>query len=142
MKLYNIFKDIILEEISKEQSLLNEGNIEDINKAMDNTVYVWFKYQDKNGLTTDRYGAIDKLGTSKSGNLIFRFWQTAGKTAKNKKNNKVEGSKTFRVDRIVPGSIKLTNMKYNVNMFNTLGSYNPTGDKLMTGNITIANYKK
>jgi hypothetical protein len=142
MKLYNIFQDIILEEISKEQSLLNEGVNEDIKKAMDNTVYIWFKYEDKNGLTTDRYGAIDKMGTSKSGNLIFRLQQVGGKTAKSKKNSTVEGQKTFRVDRVVPGSIKLTNMKYNIDMFKTLGSYNPTGDNLMTGNITIANYKK
>ena len=96
----------------------------------------------KNGLTTDRYGAIDKMGTSKSGNLIFRLQQVGGKTAKSKKNSTVEGQKTFRVDRVVPGSIKLTNMKYNIDMFKTLGSYNPTGDNLMTGNITIANYKK
>ncbi len=141
MKLYNIFQDIILEEISKEQLLINEGVIEDIKKAMENAVFISFKYQTKNGVITDRYVRLDKLGTSLAGNTIIRLWQVGGKTTKTKKNGRVEGWKTFRVDRIIPGSIKMTTMKF-YEPVKSSEPYNPTGDKLMRNVTQIANYRK
>jgi hypothetical protein len=39
MKLYNIFQEVILEESSKEQHLLNEGVIEELLSAMKDTIY-------------------------------------------------------------------------------------------------------
>lgn len=141
MKLYNILQDIILEEISKDQQLINEGVLEDIKSAMGNTVYVWFKYKTEDGRITDRYVMLDKLGTSLANNKVVRLWQTGGQTTKTKKNGSINGWKLFRLDRIIPGSIKPTNMKY-YEPVRSGQPYNATGDKKMIGAIDIANYKK
>lgn len=143
MKLYNIFQDIILEEISKDQELINEGVLEDIKAAMEKSVYVWFKYKTDDGVITDRYGHIDKEGNSLANNGSFRFWQAGGKSTntKNRKDGGVSGSKLFNIDKIIPNSIRLTNMVANEPISPGL-PYNQTGDKKMKGAITIANYKK
>ena len=141
MKLYNILQDIILEEISKDQQLINEGVLEDIKSAMGNTVYVWFKYKTEDGRITDRYVMLDKLGTSLANNKVVRLWQTGGQTTKTKKNGSINGWKLFRLDRIIPGSIKPTNMKY-YEPVRSGQPYNATGDKKMIGAVDTANYKK
>lgn len=142
MKLYNIFQDIILEEISKEQLLINEGVIDDIKKVLDKPVFVKFKYQTKNGVTTNRYVRLDKMGTSLAGNAVIRLWQVGGQTTKTKKNGRVEGYKLFRVDRIIPGSVELTNVSITEPVRTPEQPYNPTGDKSMRNVRQIANYKK
>lgn len=141
MKLYNILQDIILEEISKDQQLINEGVLEDIKSAMGNTVYVWFKYKTEDGRITDRYVMLDKLGTSLANNKVVRLWQTGGQTTKTKKNGGVNGWKLFRLDRIIPGSVRPTNMKY-YQPIRSSEPYNATGDKKMIGAVDTANYKK
>jgi hypothetical protein len=141
MKLYNILQDIILEEISKDQQLINEGVLEDIKSAMGNTVYVWFKYKTEDGRITDRYVMLDKLGTSLANNKVVRLWQTGGQTTKTKKNGGVNGWKLFRLDRIIPGSVRPTNMKY-YEPIRSSEPYNTTGDKKMIGAVDTANYKK
>jgi hypothetical protein len=141
LKLYNILQDIILEEISKDQQLINEGVLEDIKSAMGNTVYVWFKYKTEDGRITDRYVMLDKLGTSLANNKVVRLWQTGGQTTKTKKNGSINGWKLFRLDRIIPGSIKPTNMKY-YEPVRSGQPYNATGDKKMIGAVDTANYKK
>lgn len=141
MKLYNIFQDIILEEISKDQTLINEGVLEDIKSAMENTVYVWFKYKTADGAITDRYVMLDKLGTSLANNSVVRLWQTGGQTTKTKTNGSVSGWKLFRLDRIIPGSIKPTNMKYR-EPARSGEPYNTNGDRKMKGAVTVANYTK
>ena len=141
MKLYNILQDIILEEISKDQQLINEGVLEDIKSAMGNTVYVLFKYKTEDGRITDRYVMLDKLGTSLANNKVVRLWQTGGQTTKTKKNGSINGWKLFRLDRIIPGSVKPTNMKY-YEPVRSGQPYNATGDKKMIGAVDTANYKK
>ena len=141
MKLYNLFQDIILEEISKDQILINEGTLEDIKSVMEKTVYVWFKYKTADGRITDRYVMLDKLGTSLANNQVVRLWQTGGQTTNTKKNGAVSGWKLFRLDRIIPGSIKPTNMKY-YEPIRSSEPYNTNGDRKMKGAITVANYKK
>ena len=141
MKLYNLFQDIILEEISKDQTLINEGTLEDIKSVMEKTVYVWFKYKTADGRITDRYVMLDKLGTSLANNQVVRLWQTGGQTTNTKKNGAVSGWKLFRLDRIIPGSIKPTNMKY-YEPIRSSEPYNTNGDRKMKGAITVANYKK
>ncbi len=142
MKLYNIFQDIILEEISKEQLLINEDVIEDIKKILNNPVFVRFKYQTEDGVITKRYVRLDKEGTSLTGNEVIRLWQVGGQTTQTKKNGRVEGYKLFRVDRIIPGSIELTKVRITEPVRTPEQPYNPTGDKLMRNVKQIANYKK
>lgn len=136
MKLYNIFEEIIL-----EQQLLIEGVLEDIKKAMEGSYDIWLKYRTEDGKTTDRYIEIDKMGTSLAGNSVIRLYQKGGQTTGNNKY----GWKLFRLDRIVPGSIRPTNKK-NYRSVGEIPSYtgpqyNKTGDKLMKGVITKTNYK-
>jgi len=138
MKLYNIFEDIILEE---QEKLLTEGVLEDIKKAMESSYNVWLKYRTKNGKVTDRYIEINKLGTSLANNAVIRLYQKGGQTTGKERY----GWKLFRLDRIIPGSVRPTN---NVN-YRAVGelpsysgpTYNKTGDRSMTGAITTANYK-
>lgn len=136
MKLYNIFEEIIL-----EQQLLIEGVLEDIKKAMEGSYDIWLEYGTEDGKTTNRYIGIDKMGTSLVGNSVIRLYQKGGQTTgKNK-----YGWKLFRLDRIVPGSIRPTKMK----TYRSVGEmpsyhgpqYNRNGDKLMKGVITKTNYK-
>ncbi len=141
MKLYNIFQEVILEETSKHQHLINEGVTEELLAAMKDTVYIWFKYQTNDGRITDRYVMVDKMGSSLANNGVIRAWQTAGQTTKTKKNGAVTGWKLFRIDRIIPGSVKPTNMKYYKPISST-EPYNTSGDRKMIGSITTANYKK
>jgi hypothetical protein len=143
MKLYNIFQDIILEGVSKEE-LINEGLLDDIKAAMETSVYIWFKYKDDDGVITDRYGVIDKQGSSLANNGVIRCWQTGGSTTNSKKRQDGGriGWKLFRIDRIIPNSIKLTNMKSDKPIQSPGITYNATGDKKMKGAIAIANYKK
>jgi hypothetical protein len=138
MKLYNIFQEIILEE---QKHLLVEGVLEDIKKGMEGSYDIWLKYKTPNGTVTDRYIELDKMGTSLAGNSVVRLYQKGGQTTG--KNN--YGWKMFRLDRIVPGSIRPTN-KTNYRSVGEIPSYtgpkyNKTGDKLMKGVITKANYK-
>ena len=121
--------------------LINEGVLEDIKSAMGNTVYVWFKYKTEDGRITDRYVMLDKLGTSLANNKVVRLWQTGGQTTKTKKNGSINGWKLFRLDRIIPGSVKPTNMKY-YEPVRSGQPYNATGDKKMIGAVDTANYKK
>lgn len=138
MKLYNIFQDIILEE---EKKLLTEGVLEDIKKAMDGSYDIWLKYRTEDGKVTDRYIEINKLGTSIANNSVIRLYQKGGQTTG--KNN--YGWKLFRLDRIIPGSIRPTN-KINHRAVGELPTYsgptyNKTGDRSMIGGITATNYK-
>jgi len=141
MKLYNIFEDIILEE---QKQLLIEGVLEDIKAAIENPVYIWFKYRDEDGTITNRYGVIDREGTTIAHNGAIRFDQVGGQTtnSKNKADGGKIGPKLFRIDRIVPNSIEFTKMVANKAIVLPGINYNPTGDKKMIGAVTIANYKK
>jgi hypothetical protein len=108
---------------------------------MENTVYIWFKYKTADGAITDRYVMLDKLGTSLANNGVVRLWQTGGQTTKTKTNGGVNGWKLFRIDRIIPGSIKPTNMKYREPV-RSGEPYNTNGDRKMKGAVTVANYTK
>ena len=141
-----IFNNIILEE---ERKIINENVLSDIKSAMDNSYDVWLKYKDDKGNITDRYIEINKKGTSIANNEIIRLYQKGGGTmntmGRNNAKDSIYGWKTFRVDRIIPGSIRPTN-KINYKAVGELPSYdgppyNKDGDKLMRGAITKTNYK-
>jgi hypothetical protein len=146
MRLYNIFNDVILEYETNNRRLLVEGVLEDIKTAMDGSYDIWLKYQTPDGEITDRYIEINKMGTSLANNDVIRLYQKGGKSTNTKGVDNRFGWKLFRLDRIVPGSIRPTN-KINYTSVGELPSYtgpkyNKTGDKLMKGNISVTNYKK
>jgi hypothetical protein len=143
MKLYNIFENIILEEelLNEAKSFLVESDISAIKQAMQGSYDVWLKYVNSDGIMTDKYVEIDKLGRTKKGKLAIRIYQKGGKAG----SSEVNKWKILLVDKIVPGSIRPTNM-INYRSVGELPSYkgpkyNKTGDRLMTGTITRTNYK-
>lgn len=143
MKLYNLYNDLILEEIDNAK-LLNENVIDDIRAAMEGKYNVWIKYEDANGIT-DRYIQIHQLGTSKAGNAMISAYQIGGRTAKSKVNSQPTGWKQFRLDKIVPNSIRPTGMKYDrpISDLPSYGSgpkFNPD-NRNMVGNIMNVKFK-
>jgi len=130
MKLYNLFNEVIFEEINRKTNLLTEGVAEsDIIAAIDGKYNVNIEYRDTDeAVPSRRYIQVYNLGKTKGGNDAIRAYQINGgsKTEKN-------GWKIFRVDRIV--GWYPTNMKWSnpVSDFdNTIPSYNQMGDKSMS----------
>jgi predicted DNA-binding transcriptional regulator YafY len=130
MKLYNLFNEIIFEEINRKTNLLTEGVSEsDIIAAIDGKYNVNIEYRDiGESAPSRRYIQVYNLAQTKGGNDAIRAYQINGgsKTDKN-------GWKIFRIDRIV--GWYPTNMKWSnpVSDFdNTIPSYNQMGDNSMS----------
>jgi len=144
MKLYNIYKSIIIEE---KNLLLTENVKDEILKAIDGKYNVWFKYKEDDNTVTDRYVQIYDLGMSKGNNEMISAYQLGGNVKPSKRGNKPYGWKQFRLDKIIDGTIKPVNVKYNqpVSDLPSYGAgpkYNKTGNRNMIGNITKVNFNK
>lgn len=142
MKLYNIYQEIILEEIGKE-FILTEAVIDDLKKAMEDKYNIWIKYEEKDGTITDRYIQVYDLGTSKKSNQMISAYQLGGKSKKTNKNSKPYGWKQFLLDKIVPNSVKPVGVFYKtpVSDLSSYGAgpkYNKSTNKNMVGPITGA----
>lgn len=85
MKLYSLFKEIILEAASEAE----------VGDAVIKHNRVKIRYQEPNGSFSTRYLESYVLGISKAGNPMVRAYQYAGDT------NTEIGWKTFRLDRIM-----------------------------------------
>lgn len=96
MKLYNLFKDVIIEESVKNLKLLKEGvGLDTVRAAIDNMYMVNVMYRpEEDNLLTKRYIAVYNLGKTKAGNDAIRVYQVNGG------NRETNGWKTFRLDRI------------------------------------------
>lgn len=144
MKLYNIYESIIIEE---KNSLLTENVRDEILKAIDAKYNVWFKYKEDDNTVTDRYVQIYDLGMSKGNNEMISAYQLGGNVKPSKRGNKPYGWKQFRLDKIIDGTIKPVNVKYNqaVSDLPSYGAgpkFNKTGNQNMVGNITKVNFNK
>lgn len=137
MKLYNLFEDIIFEEIGKTKGLITEGVSEDeVIKAMDGQYNVKIMYRGE-GETTPQPRTIQVYvyGQLQSGDYGVRAYQVDGYS---KKGNQHDW-KILRLDRI--SSWTPTKMKWHkaVSDYNVEGDdmtkggnvakYNPNGDK-------------
>jgi hypothetical protein len=146
MKLYNLFEDIIFEEIGKTKGLITEGVSEDeVIKAMDGQYNVKIMYRGE-GETTPQPRTIQVYvyGQLQSGDYGIRAYQVDGYSRKGNQHD----WKILRLDRI--SSWTPTKMKWNkaISDYNlelddmskggNVGKYNPNGDK--KGNF-IAEYK-
>lgn len=124
MKLYNIYESLIL-----------EGNMEKVNRAINDKVAVKLKYKEPNGDISDRYVFIYGLGKTKAGNSAIRVFQAFGQT-------KTDNSKwkTFLTDRIV--DMTLTNFKFHKPVNNVSGGegipdyVGPSDLSMMNGELT------
>lgn len=132
MKLYNLYEELILEEINKNRQLITEGvSIEDVKAAIDGRYNVNILYRDfEDAPPSKRYIQVYNLSKTKSGNDAIRAFQIFGAS---KKGNKNGFWKIFRLDRIegwYPTKIKWTKAVSDTEP--SIPKYNTTGDRSMS----------
>jgi len=129
MKLYNLFKDVILEEINLLSEGVSQSQVED---ALDSQYNVNIEYRDyKDKPPSERYIQVYNLSKTKAGNYAVRAYQLAGGS----KTTPTEGAwKIFRLDRIEGWKPLLKNIwrKPVSDKDNTIPKYNKLGDKTMS----------
>lgn len=92
MKLYNLYKEVILEAV----------DIKSVQNAIRNNLGVNIVYQD-NSIDSNkgpRYCQILAMGKTSKGNMAIRVYQISGPNLKRNKDGKIQHWKTFRLDRI------------------------------------------
>lgn len=96
MKLYNLFKEVIIEESQKHIRLLTEGvDVDNVRSAIDDKYMVNIMYRpEEDNVLSKRYVAVYHLGKTTAGNDAIRVYQVSGG------NRKTSDWKTFRLDRI------------------------------------------
>lgn len=96
MKLYNLFKEVIIEESQKHIRLLTEGvDVDNVRNAIDDKYMVNLMYRpEEDNVLSKRYVAVYNLGKTKAGNDAIRVYQVSGG------NRKQSDWKTLRLDRI------------------------------------------
>lgn len=129
MKLYNLFEEVILEEIQKTKEIISEGvSDNEIISAIDGKYNVNILYRDNpNDPPSKRYIQPYVYGKLANGNYAIRAYQIAGGS---KTTPKSGAWKIFRVDKI-EGWFK-TNMKWQKPVSDyvpSVGMYNANGDK-------------
>jgi len=132
MKLYNLFEELILEEINKNHQLITEGvSIEDVKAAIDGKYNVNILYRDfEDAPPSKRYIQVYNLAKTKAGNDAIRAYQIFGAS---KRGNKHGFWKIFRLDRIegwYPTKVKW--LKPVSDLSPSIPKYNTTGDRSMS----------
>lgn len=114
MKLYNLYKEVILEAV----------DIKTIQDAIKNNLGVNIVYVD-NSIDSNsgpRYCQILAMGKTSKGNAAIRVYQISGPNLKRDKKGKINRWKTFRVDRMQ--SMNITNFTFYAppdELYNALG---------------------
>lgn len=132
MKLYNLYEEVILEELEKSRRIISEGvSPNDVKAAIDGKYNVNILYRDyEDQPPSKRYIQVYNLSKTKSGNDAIRAYQIFGGSKTTPKNG---AWKIFRLDRIE--GWYPTNMKWSnpISDFATnIPNYNQIGDKTMS----------
>ena len=127
MKLYNLYKDLIVENAARNSVM----------DAIDNRYRVRIFYSgDDNTASGARTIEVYALGTSKSGNPVIRAYQVFGDT-----KSIIPQWKLFRLDRITKW--EPTNWKFDKPVSDldpSIPDYNPNGDNAMVGMVYNAKF--
>ena len=139
MKLYNLFEEIILEEIERNRNILTEGVFfDDAKAAIDGKYNVNILYRDyEDQPPSKRYIQVYNLAKTKSGNDAIRAYQIFGAS---KKGNKNGFWKIFRLDRIegwFPTKVRWARPVSDIE--SNVPKYNANGDRSMSSVIYKAN---
>jgi predicted DNA-binding transcriptional regulator YafY len=139
MKLYNLFEEIILEEIERNRTILKEGaSFDDVKAAIDGKYNVNILYRDyEDQPPSKRYIQVYNLAKTKSGNDAIRAYQIFGAS---KKGNKNGFWKIFRLDRIegwFPTKVRWARPVSDIEP--NIPKYNANGDRSMSSVIYKAN---
>jgi hypothetical protein len=131
MKLYNIFQEIIFEEISKKISLNESVSSDEIEAAIDGKYNVNILYRDfEDQPPSKRYIQVYAFAKTKAGNDAIRAYQIFGGS---KKGNKNGFWKIFRLDRIegwYPTNVKWLQPVSKLD--SSIPKYNVNGDGSMS----------
>jgi len=132
MKLYNLFEEVILEEIERNRTLLTEGvSFDDVKAAIDGKYNVNILYRDyEDQPPSKRYIQVYNLAKTKGGNDAIRAYQIFGAS---KKGNKNGFWKIFRLDRIegwFPTKVKWAKPVSDIEP--NVPKYNANGDRSMS----------
>ena len=131
MKLYNIFQELIFEEISKKISLNESVSSDEIKAAIDGKYNVNILYRDfEDQPPSKRYIQVYAFAKTKAGNDAIRAYQIFGGS---KKGNKNGFWKIFRLDRIegwYPTNVKWLQPVSNLD--SSIPKYNVNGDRSMS----------
>jgi predicted DNA-binding transcriptional regulator YafY len=132
MKLYNLFEQVIFEEIEKNRRLISEGvSSDDVRAAIDGKYNVNILYRDyEDQPPSKRYIQVYNLSKTKGGNDAIRAYQIFGAS---KRDNKNGFWKIFRLDRIegwFPTKVKWSEPVSNLD--SNIPKYNSTGDRSMS----------
>jgi hypothetical protein len=131
MKLYNIFQELIFEEISKKISLNESVSSYEIEAAIDGKYNVNILYRDfEDQPPSKRYIQVYAFAKTKAGNDAIRAYQIFGGS---KKGNKNGFWKIFRLDRIegwYPTNVKWLQPVSNLD--SSIPKYNVNGDGSMS----------
>lgn len=130
MKLYNIFEEVILEEIKKNSQLITEGVSEDaVKAAIRDKVNVNILYQDyEDQPPSKRYIQVYNFASTKANNDAIRAYQISGGS-----KTKPSAWKIFLLDKIVgwyPTRMKWQNPVSDYDA--TIPAYNQLGDRTMS----------
>jgi predicted DNA-binding transcriptional regulator YafY len=132
MKLYNLFEQVIFEEIEKNRRLISEGvSADDVKAAIDGKYNVNILYRDyEDQPPSKRYIQVYNLSKTKGGNDAIRAYQIFGAS---KKGNKNGFWKIFRLDRIegwFPTKVKWSEPVSDLDP--NIPKYNASGDRSMS----------
>jgi hypothetical protein len=139
MKLYNLFEQVILEEINKHRQVLSEGvSVDEINSVINGDdkgrhYHVSFNYRDDDGEVTSRWVQIYDYATTTANNDAISAYEVSSKGGETSKR---PGWKIFRLDRI--NNFKISKVPFykpisDVNP-SIKGKFNPTGNNTPTLN--------
>lgn len=136
MKLYNIYQNIILEEIFNKVQLVEAVPISDIEKILagDNGKFyhVSFDYTDKNGNTSNRFVQVHQRNVSTINNNLIDAYQVSRDGMTNGANPRTgniesfEGWKKFNLDKM--SNLKISKVPFYQPKFkfNRTGNNSPT----------------
>ena len=144
MKLYNLFEDIILEEV--KNLLIESVDFNTVKDSIENKYNINIVYIDGDGVRTSRYIQPYVLGDTLAGNKAIRAYQIFGgsRTMATKGEQAQGGWRIFRLDRIVEW--KPTKMRFTVPVSDlpsfmlNRGRFNPNGDKMFSRIDAIAKF--
>ena len=128
LKLYNIFKNIILEE--RKNLIFENVSYAQVNDAIDKRCRVKIEYKDyEDKPPSKRFIEVYSLGLSKAGNPVIRAYQLFGGTT-----TEIPKWKFFRLDKITRWEA-VPKVKFNTPIDvrdPVVPKFNPNGDKSMS----------
>lgn len=136
MKLYNLYQNIILEEIIRKVQLNEAASSYEIDAVLDGDngkfYHVSFKYKGEDGTISERWVQLYQRNVSTANNGLIDAYQvsrdkkTSGFNPRTGKQESFEGWKKFRLDRMSDFKVSKVPFYQPKNGFNKTGNNSPT----------------